>query len=107
MATCERLLPARYACLQDISYNRISISSDLLRNGLYHRSSYRDYTQFVLLFFHCEGPRALEAFNKSMRSRSLLLGADRVHSWFCILCQWERQWNQAGWHSVAHSGLVV
>ena len=29
IATCERLLPARYARLQDISYNHISISSDL------------------------------------------------------------------------------
>ena len=27
--TCERLLPAKYARLQDISYNQISISSDL------------------------------------------------------------------------------
>ena len=42
-----------------------------------------------------------KCINKSMRSHLLLLGDDRVHNRLCILCKWERQWNQAGsWHQV-------
>ena len=43
IATCERLLPARYARLQDITYNYISISSDLTYSAILPDSEiYRD-----------------------------------------------------------------
>ena len=45
IATCERLLPARYARLQDITYNYISISSDLTYSAILPDSEiYRDIT---------------------------------------------------------------
>ena len=58
-----------------------------LRNGLHHRSSYRDYTQSVFFSSAVRGPQALEAFDKSMGSPPPLLGADigfGAGSAFCV-----------------------
>ena len=141
-------LPARYACLQDISDKRIPISSDLnylvilrygyqrdiVTSGIWLPAIYCEwdnreiYACNILAIAGCLFPMILPTWRywllawygcsftgeliagQNPRNASIYItwiiinwvtpaiagGWYRVQSWFCILCQWERGWNQVG-----------